>query len=107
MKLKPLKITDENHIDRLIAKFLEVKEFGFLTKETGEILVCGWIGDEDFQHKPWSESILLSPDIEKRVKLARVEELRAIVQTLDKMPRNRIESVVRHLTARLAELEKV
>ncbi len=46
-------------------------------------------------------------DTEKKVKLARVEELRAIVQTLDKMPRNRIESVVKHLTARLAELEKV
>ncbi len=44
-------------------------------------------------------------NIEKQVKLARVEELRAIAQALD--TEKRIESVVKHLTARLAELEKV
>ncbi len=105
MKLKLLTIYDENHIDRLIAKFLEVKEFGFLTKETGEILVCGWIGDEDFQHKPWSESILLSPDIEKRVKAARMEELKGVLKVSDVYGTD-LAAVKRLVFDRITELEQ-
>ena len=72
-------IMSDYHLDRLIAQELGVKEFGFLTKEKGEIFVCGWIGDEYFQHKSWLASILSSPNIEQRVKEALEEALKLIL----------------------------